>query len=42
MKNKIIKILENIGFAAGITFGFYILYWGFRMIFFMFSKLFTH
>ncbi len=32
MKEKLRKVVETIGFLAVIGFGFYILYFGFRML----------
>lgn len=32
MKNKLTKVLEAIGYALVFGFGFYILYFGFRML----------
>jgi ABC-type nickel/cobalt efflux system permease component RcnA len=42
MKSKLQKLLENIGYLLVIGFGFFILYNGLRMIFFLLQKLFTH
>jgi len=32
MKQKLIKILETVAYISGLAFGFYILYFGFRIL----------
>ena len=41
MKNNLNKLLETIGGLVVLSFGLYVLYFGFRMIGYLFYMLFT-
>lgn len=38
MKEKLLNMLRVVGATAVVGFGLYILYWGFRMLFFIFFR----